>query len=156
MTHLKEGDKAPYFEGLDEKGNIHTLEEYAGKKLILFFYPKDNTPGCTAEACNLRDNYDLLKEKGFALVGVSADSARKHQNFINKFGLPFPLLADTKREILNEYGVWGEKQMFGRKYEGIFRTTFIINEMGTIEKVFTKVDTANHTQQILDELGMLV
>ncbi len=118
--------------------------------MILFFYPKDNTPGCTAEACNLRDNYSILKEKGYELLGVSPDSARKHQNFIKKFELPFPLIADTEQEVLQKYGVWGEKQMFGKKYMGVFRTTFVINEEGVIEKVFTKVKTKAHSEQILE------
>lgn len=150
MTHLKEGDKAPDFSGKNEKGEEISLSDYKGKKLILFFYPKDNTPGCTAEACNLRDNFAELKKQGFELLGVSPDSARKHQNFIKKFDLPFPLLADTEQEVLNKYGVWGEKQMFGRKYMGVFRTTFIINEEGIVEKIFTKVKTNAHTEQILE------
>ncbi len=150
MTHLKEGDKAPDFTGFNEKGEAISLSDYAGKKLILFFYPKDNTPGCTAEACNLRDHYSTLKEKGYELLGVSPDSARKHQNFINKFDLPFPLIADTEQEVLQKYGAWGEKQMFGKKYMGVFRTTFVINEEGVIEKIFTKVDTSAHSEQILE------
>jgi peroxiredoxin Q/BCP len=153
MTHLKEGDKAPDFTGLNEKGEEISLSDYKGKKLILFFYPKDNTPGCTAEACNLRDNYSELKAQGFELLGVSPDSARKHQNFINKFELPFPLLADTEQEVLNKYGAWGEKQMYGRKYMGVFRTTFVIDGEGIIEKVFTKVKTKAHTEQILEAVG---
>jgi peroxiredoxin Q/BCP len=153
MTHLKEGDKAPDFTGLNEKGEEISLSDYKGKKLILFFYPKDNTPGCTAEACNLRDNYSELKAQGFELLGVSPDSARKHQNFINKFELPFPLLADTEQEVLNKYGAWGEKQMYGRKYMGVFRTTFVIDGEGIIEKIFTKVKTKAHTEQILEAVG---
>ncbi len=153
MTHLKEGDKAPDFTGLNEKGEEVSLSDYKGKKLILFFYPKDNTPGCTAEACNLRDNYSELKAQGFELLGVSPDSARKHQNFIKKFDLPFPLLADTEQDVLNKYGVWGEKQMFGKKYMGVFRTTFVIDEKGMIEKIFAKVDTKAHTEQILEAVA---
>jgi peroxiredoxin Q/BCP len=153
MTHLKEGQKAPDFTGLNEKGEEISLSDYKGKKLILFFYPKDNTPGCTAEACNLRDNFSELKSQGFELLGVSPDSARKHQNFINKFELPFPLLADTEQEVLTKYGVWGEKQMYGRKYMGVFRTTFVIDGEGTIEKIFTKVNTKAHTEQILEAIG---
>jgi len=149
MTHLKEGDKAPAFTGLNEKGEQVSLSDYQGKKLILFFYPKDNTPTCTVEACNLRDNYDKLKSNGFELLGVSPDSARKHQNFIKKYSFPFPLLADTEQEVLNLYGVWGEKKMFGRKYMGVLRTTFVIDEAGTIEKVFTKINAKAHTEQIL-------
>lgn len=153
MTHLKEGDKAPEFTGLNEKGEEISLSDYRGKKLILFFYPKDNTPGCTAEACNLRDNFDDLKAQGFELLGVSPDSARKHQNFIKKFGFQFPLLADTEQDVLKKYGVWGQKQMFGKKYMGVFRTTFIIDEEGTIEKIFTKVKTSAHTEQILEAVA---
>ena len=153
MTHLKEGDKAPAFTGLNEKGEEVSLSDYKGKKLILFFYPKDNTPGCTAEACNLRDNYDQLRAQGFELLGVSPDRAKKHQNFIKKHEFPFPLLADTEQEVLQKYGVWGEKQMYGRSYMGVFRTTFIIGESGVIEKIFTKVDTKAHAEQILEAVG---
>lgn len=153
MTNLQAGDPAPDFKGVDQNGETVQLSDFAGKKLILFFYPKDNTPGCTAEACNLRDNYDDLREKGFALLGVSPDSERKHQNFINKFDLPFPLLADTEKEVLNAYGVWGEKKMYGRTYMGVFRTTFIIDEEGKIQHVFKKVKTKDHTHQILEALG---
>lgn len=150
MTHLKTGDKAPDFKGLNEKGETVSLSDFKGKKLILFFYPKDNTPGCTAEACNLRDNYEDLKKQGFALIGVSPDSAKKHQNFIKKHGFPFSLIADTEQEILKAYGVWGEKQMFGKKYMGVIRTTFVIDEQGKIEKIIDKVDTENHASQILE------
>ena len=153
MTHLQEGDKAPDFVGSNEKGENVSLTDFKGKKLILFFYPKDNTPGCTAEVCNFRDNFSSLKAKGFELLGVSPDSARKHQNFIKKFELPFPLLADTEQEVLNKYGVWGEKQMFGKKYMGVFRTTFVIDEKGTIAKVFTKVNTNAHAEQILEAVS---
>ncbi len=154
MTHLKEGDKAPLFSGMNEKGERISLSDFSGKKLILFFYPKDNTPGCTAEACNLRDNYDDLKAKGFELLGVSADSAKKHQNFINKHGFPFSLLADTEKETLNAYGVWGQKKFMGREYMGIYRTTFVIDEQGTVEKVMTKVKTKDHSKQIMEEMGL--
>ncbi len=150
---LKEGEVAPDFSGLNENGETISLSDYKGKKLILFFYPKDNTPGCTAEACNLRDNYEDLKAKGFELLGVSADSQRKHQNFIKKFDLPFPLLADTEKDVIQKYGVWGPKKMYGKLFEGIHRTTFVIDEDGKIEKIFTKVKTKNHTEQILEELG---
>ncbi len=152
MTHLQEGDMAPDFTGLNEHGEEIKLSDYRGKKLILFFYPKDNTPGCTAEACNLRDNFDLLKERGFELLGVSPDSQRKHQNFISKFELPFPLIADTEHEVLKLYGAWGEKQMYGKTYEGVLRTTFIIDEEGKITKIFKKVKTKAHTEQILEAL----
>ncbi|KAA3621649.1 MAG: thioredoxin-dependent thiol peroxidase [Bacteroidetes bacterium] len=150
MTNLKPGDKAPEFSGVNENGETVSLGDFKGKKLILFFYPKDNTPGCTAEACNLRDNYELLQSKGYALLGVSPDSEKRHQNFINKFDLPFPLLADTEQETLNAYGVWGKKKMYGREYMGVFRTTFVIDENGMIEKVFTKVKTKEHAEQILE------
>lgn len=156
MTHLKEGDKAPDFSGLDEQGNEVSLSDFKGKKLILFFYPKDNTPTCTVEACNLRDNFDMLKEKRFALIGVSPDSAKKHQNFIKKHDLPFPLLVDQDLKAINSYGVWGPKKTFGKEYDGLYRTTFIIDEKGTIEKVITKVESKRHADQILEELGMMV
>ncbi|MEQ8705136.1 MAG: thioredoxin-dependent thiol peroxidase [Phaeodactylibacter sp.] len=152
MTTLKEGDKAPDFTGIDQNENTISLSDYKGKKLILFFYPKDNTPGCTAEACNLRDNFEGLKTKGYELLGVSPDSAKKHQNFIKKHDLPFPLLADTEKEVLNAYEVWGEKQFMGKTYDGVHRTTFIIDEEGKIEKVFKKVKTKAHTEQILEEM----
>lgn len=149
MTQLKEGDKAPAFSGLNQKGETVSLGDFKGKKLVLFFYPKDNTPTCTEEACNLRDNHSLLKKNGYAIVGVSADSQKKHQNFIKKFELPFPLIADVDQVILNAYGVWGEKQLFGKKYMGIIRTTFVINEEGLIEKIIDKVKATDHTSQIL-------
>ena len=152
MTHLKVGDKAPHFSGINEKEEAVSLNDFKGKKLILFFYPKDNTPGCTAAACNLRDNYADLKAKGFELLGVSPDTAKKHQNFISKYEFPFPLLADTEKETLNTYGVWGMKKLYGREYMGVFRTTFIIDEKGVIEKVFTKVKTKVHTEQILEAM----
>jgi peroxiredoxin Q/BCP len=152
MTTLKEGDKAPDFTGIDQNENTISLSDYKGKKLILYFYPKDNTPGCTAEACNLRDNFEDLKAKGYELLGVSPDSAKKHQNFIKKHDLPFPLLADTEKEVLNAYEVWGEKQFMGKTYDGVHRTTFIIDEEGKIEKVFKKVKTKAHTEQILEEM----
>lgn len=149
MTNLKAGDKAPNFTAKNQNGEEVSLKDFAGKKLVLYFYPKDNTPGCTAESCNLRDNYNTLLKQGYAVLGVSPDSERKHQNFIKKYDLPFPLLADTDQTVANAYGVWGEKQMFGRKYMGIIRTTFIIDEKGKIEEVISKVDTENHTDQIL-------
>lgn len=150
MTHLTEGDKAPDFTGLNENGESVSLSDFKGQNLVLFFYPKDNTPTCTEEACNLRDNYGLLKKKGYGILGVSADSQRKHQNFIKKFDLPFPLLADVDQTILNAYGVWGEKQMFGKKYMGIFRTTFVIDAEGNIAKIIRKVQAKDHTNQILE------
>lgn len=153
MTHLKEGDKAPAFQGEDQDGKPIKLEDYQGKKLILFFYPKDNTPGCTAEACSLRDHYQELKDKGFELLGVSADTARKHQNFIKKYDLPFPLLVDTEKETIEAYGIWGPKKFMGRTFDGIHRTTFVIDEEGKIAKVFKKVKTRTHASQILEEMA---
>jgi peroxiredoxin Q/BCP len=150
MLQLKEGVKAPQFKGIDQNGNKITLDDFKGKKLILYFYPKDNTPGCTAEACNLRDNYDTLLKSGYAIVGVSPDTEKSHKGFAGKYSLPFPLIADTAKEILNDYGVWGEKQMYGKSYFGVIRTTFIIDEKGYIEKVITKVDTSGHTEQIFN------
>ena len=150
MLQLKEGVKAPQFKGIDQNGNKITLDDFKGKKLILYFYPKDNTPGCTAEACNLRDNYDTLLKSGYAIVGVSPDTEKSHKGFAGKYSLPFPLIADTEKEILNAYGVWGEKQMYGKSYFGVIRTTFIIDEKGFIEKVITKVDTSGHTEQIFN------
>jgi len=150
MIHLKEGSAAPRFEGIDQKGNMIKSDDFIGKKLVLYFYPKDNTPGCTTEACNLRDNYELLLGKGFAVVGVSPDSEKSHNNFAGKYALPFPLIADTSKKIINDFGVWGEKQMYGKSYFGVLRTTFIIDEKGVIEKIITKVDTSEHTSQILN------
>ena len=147
---LEIGNKAPDFKGLIQNGETVSLSDYKGKKLILFFYPKDNTPGCTAEACNLRDNYELLREKGFELLGVSPDTEVKHQNFINKQNLPMNLLADTEKVVLEAYGVWGEKKLYGRTYMGVVRSTFIIDENGNIEKIFPKVKTKLHTEQILE------
>lgn len=150
---LKEGDKAPTFSAYIESGVPVSLADYAGKKLILFFYPKDDTPGCTAENCNLRDNYTLLREKGYEILGVSPDTAKKHVKFKEKYQLPFPLIPDTEQELLKAYGVWGEKQMYGRTYEGVLRTTFVINEAGVIEKIFSKVETKSHAEQILASVG---
>ena len=150
MTKLKIGDKAPEFNGIDQDGKLISLKDFKCRKLILYFYPKDDTPGCTAEACNLRDNYDDLLKKGFAIIGVSADNESSHKNFIAKYVLPFPLIADKDKKIIGIYGVWGEKNLYGKISMGILRTTFIINEEGVIEKIFTKVNTKNHTQQILE------
>lgn len=149
VTKLKAGDKAPDFKGIDQNGNIISLKDFRGKKLVLFFYPKDNTPGCTNEVCNLRDNYSALKKKGYAIVGVSADDEKKHKKFIDKFKLPFPLIADVDKKVINVYDVWGEKKFMGLTFDGIVRTTFVIDETGTIEKVITSVDTKNHTEQII-------
>ncbi len=148
MTQLKEGSKAPYFEGIDQNGNTIKLTDFAGRKVVLYFYPKDNTPGCTAEACNLRDNYDSLLKQGFAVIGVSPDSEKSHLGFAGKFSLPFPLIADTSKKILNDYGVWGEKKNYGKTYMGVIRTTFIIDEKGMIGKIIGKVNTDGHTEQI--------
>ena len=149
MTTLKTGDKAPDFEALDQQGNTIKLSDYKGKKLVLFFYPKASTPGCTAEAGNLRDNYRNFLNKGFDILGVSADSAKRQQNFISKNELPFPLLADEDKVVINAYGVWGPKKFMGREYDGIHRATFIIDQKGIIEEVITKVKTKEHTSQIL-------
>ena len=150
-TGLKAGDKAPHFEGKDESGKIVSLKSYAGKKLVLYFYPKDNTPTCTIEACNLRDNYGALKKKGYAILGVSADDETKHLKFINKFDLPFQLLADVDMKVIKAYDVWGKKQFMGKIFDGINRTTFVIAEKGKIEKVITDVKSKNHTEQILNK-----
>jgi len=149
MTHLKTGDKAPYFSAENQDGKIISLSDFTGKKLVLYFYPKDDTPGCTAEACNLRDNYQVLMQKGFAVVGVSVDSVKSHKKFVEKYQLPFDLLADTDKKIVSDYGVWGEKKMYGKTYYGTNRTTFIIDENGIIEEIIEKVDTKNHAQQVL-------
>ena len=151
MSHLKIGDKTPLIKGIDQDGNPVSLKDFSGKKVILFFYPKDNTSGCTAEACNLRDNYELLLKKGFAILGVSADDEKSHKNFIAKNVLPFALLTDKEKIIIKDYGVWGKKKLYGREYEGINRMTFVISEDGLIEKIISKVDTKNHTEQILKE-----
>jgi thioredoxin-dependent peroxiredoxin len=150
MIQLKEGMKAPWFEGIDQNGNTIKLSDFAGKKIVLYFYPKDNTPGCTAEACNLRDNWDSFLKKGFVVIGVSPDNEKSHKGFAAKYELPFPLIADTSKKILNDYGVWGEKKMYGKSFLGVIRTTFIIDEKGLIEKMITKVDTSGHTEQIFE------
>lgn len=149
MTPLIEGDKAPYFEGVNQDGKKITLDDFKGKKLILYFYPKDNTTGCTAEACSLNDGYAALTEKGYEVVGVSPDSTGAHLKFIAKYNLAFNLIADTSRKILETYGVWAEKSMYGKSYMGVLRTTFIINGNGIIERIISKVDTKNHAKQIL-------
>ena len=151
---LKPGDKAPEINATDQDGNKISLNNFKGSRVILYFYPKDSTPGCTAEACNLRDNYSLLIKKGFKIIGVSADDEKSHKNFIEKNVLPFPLIPDKAKNIINAYGVWGIKNLYGRESEGIIRTTFIISGDGKIEHIIKKVDTKNHTQQILTELNI--
>lgn len=153
MTHLKVGDKAPHFEGVNEKGEPISLTDYKGKKLVLFFYPKDNTPTCTVEACNLRDHYGDLVDQGYAVLGVSPDSEKKHTNFINKFELPYPLLADTERKAIEAYGVWGPKKFMGKEFDGLHRTTFVIDEKGKIEQVIQKVKAKIHAEQIFEQVG---
>jgi peroxiredoxin Q/BCP len=153
MAELSEGMKAPDFTGINQQGEKVSLGDLKGKKVILYFYPKDNTPGCTAEACNLRDNYKELTDMGFEVIGVSADSEKSHQNFIAKYDLPFNLISDREKTVLKAYGAWGIKKNYGREYEGIIRKTFIIDEEGTLVKIFNKVDTKNHTEQILEALA---
>lgn len=149
MTKIAEGQKAPLFEGTDQNGKKVSLAEFKGKKVVLYFYPKDDTPGCTAEACNLRDNYSELIGKGFSVIGVSPDNEKSHAKFAEKYNLPFPLLADPNKKILESYGAWGEKNMYGKKVFGVIRSTFLIDEKGIIEKVISKVDTKEHAGQIL-------
>ena len=143
MAKPKEGDKAPDFTAKEQNGNTVSLSDFKGKNVILYFYPKDDTPGCTAEACNFRDNYQSLLGKGFAVIGVSIDNEKSHKKFEKKYSLPFPLIADPDRKIVEEYGLWAEKSMFGKKYMGTLRTTFLINPKGIISKVIEKVDTEN-------------
>lgn len=146
---LKTGEKAPDFESVDQDGNTIKLSDYKGKKVVLYFYPKDNTPGCTAESCNLRDNYEELQKQGYVVLGVSGDSAKSHRKFIDKYELPFPLVADEDKSVHEAFGTWGEKKMYGKTYMGTLRTTFVINEEGVIEEVIEKVKTKDHTSQIL-------
>jgi peroxiredoxin Q/BCP len=152
MSSLKEGDKAPNFTTKDQDGNIVSLSDYKGKTVILYFYPQDDTPTCTKEACNFRDNYQSLVSKGLTVIGVSFDTEKKHQKFIKKYNLPFPLIADTGKKIIESYGVWGEKTLFGRNYMGTLRTTFIIDKNGFIKHIINKVDSGNASQQVLDLL----
>jgi peroxiredoxin Q/BCP len=149
MATLNIGDQAPAFSGIDQDGQPISLDDFKGKKLVLYFYPKDNTPGCTAQACSLRDNYASLISQGYDVVGVSTDSAKSHQKFIEKQQLPFRLLADTDQTVHNLYGTWGEKSMYGKKYMGTLRTTFVIDEQGKIIEIIEKVDTKKHASQIL-------
>lgn len=149
MLHLKAGDKAPAIKAQDQNGDIITLKQFAGKKVILYFYPEDDTPVCTVEACNFRDNFSLLKKKGYEILGVSHNSPESHQKFITKYKLPFTLLADEDMKVINDYGVWGLKKLYGREYMGIHRTTFVIDEKGTIEKIVGRVLSKKATDQVL-------
>ncbi|MDC3276003.1 thioredoxin-dependent thiol peroxidase [Flavobacteriaceae bacterium] len=150
MNTLKVGDKVPSFTVNDHLGNLQSLEQYKGSKVVVFFYPKANTPGCTAEACDLRDHYAELTKAGYILLGVSADTEKAQKNFVDKFDFPFPLLADTEKEVIKAFGVWGLKKFMGKEYDGIHRMTFIIDEKGNIERVIDKVKTKEHASQILD------
>jgi peroxiredoxin Q/BCP len=152
MIELTEGQKAPDFIGKDQNGKILNLSDFSGKEIILYFYPKDDTPGCTAEACSFRDNYQSLLNEGFEVLGVSTDDEKSHQKFITKYSLPFPLIADTDKKIVEAYGVWVEKNMYGKKYMGVSRKTFIIDKKGMIRKIIDKVDTKNSSGQVLDLL----
>ncbi|MDD2386132.1 MAG: thioredoxin-dependent thiol peroxidase [Bacteroidales bacterium] len=151
MSSLKIGDQAPDFKGVNQNGKEIKFSDFKGKNLILYFYPKDNTPGCTAEACDLRDNYEMWLSKNYEVLGVSPDSEKSHQSFIEKHKLPFDLISDTDKQILQLYGAWGEKSMFGKKYQGVLRKTFVINKNGKIEAIFEKVKTKEHSNQILNE-----
>ena len=150
MTTLKSGDKAPAINAIDHEGNHISLDLFKGRKVVLYFYPKDDTPGCTAEACSLRDNYKQLLAEGYNVIGVSPDTLKAHMKFVDKHELPFPLIPDTDKVIIKNYGVWGLKKFMGREYEGVIRTTFIINERGLIDEVISKVDTKNHAFQVLN------
>lgn len=150
MKHLQPGDSAPKFTGTDQDGKTVKLSDFKGKKLVIYFYPKDNTPGCTVQACNLRDNYGLLEKKEISLVGISGDSVLSHQKFSKKFDLPFPLIADVDHKIINAYGVWGHKKFMGREYDGIHRTTFLINEKQKIVGIIEKPKTKMHSEEILE------
>ncbi|WP_026898598.1 thioredoxin-dependent thiol peroxidase [Daejeonella oryzae] len=152
MSELKEGDQAPGFTANDQNGQSVSLSNFLGKEVILYFYPKDNTPGCTAESCNFRDNYQSLLQKGFEVIGVSIDDEKSHQKFISKYELPFTLIADTDKKIVEAYGVWVEKNLYGKKYMGTARKTFIIDKEGIIKKIIDKVDTKNSSEQILELL----
>jgi thioredoxin-dependent peroxiredoxin len=153
MSKLNVGDPAPAIDSFDQNGKPFSLASLKGNKVILYFYPKDDTPGCTAEACNLRDNYQELKEKGFRIIGISPDDEKSHKKFSEKYVLPFTLIPDKTKTISMDYGAWGMKKLYGKEYEGLIRTTFIIDEQGRIEHIFNKVDTKNHTAQILKTLG---
>jgi len=150
MKHLKVGDQAPVFSGKDQNGNLISLEDFKGKKLAVYFYPKDNTPGCTAQACSIRDDDSELKRQGVSVVGVSMDSQKSHQKFIEKFNLPFPLVADEDRKVIELFGVWGPKVFMGKKYDGIHRTTFLIDESQKIVAILDKPNTKDHAKEILE------
>jgi len=150
---LEIGQKAPAFTGLDQDNKSIALDDFAGNKLIIYFYPKDNTPGCTAESCDLRDNYQMWLGMGYKVIGISPDSQQSHRKFITKYELPFPLIADTEKIIIKNFGAWGSKKLYGREYEGLLRATFVIDENGMIEHIFTKVKTKEHTKQILEAIG---
>jgi thioredoxin-dependent peroxiredoxin len=154
-THLLEGDKAPVFKGKDQNGKPFSLGDVKGKKIVLYFYPEDDTPTCTVQACNLKDNFSALKAKGFTVIGISPDDEKKHKKFETKYGLPFTLIADAKHAIIDKYGVWGEKQLYGRKYMGLHRTTFLIDEKGIIKKIFLKPRSKQHTEEILKAWQLL-
>jgi len=154
-THLTEDTKAPSFKGNDQNGKQVSLEDYKGKRVILFFYPEDDTPTCTIQACNLRDNFGLLKKKGLVVLGVSPDEEKKHKKFETKYNLPFTLLADPKHTIIDKYGVWGEKQLYGRNYMGLHRTTFLIDEKGMIKKIFLRPKNKQHAEEILKTWQLL-
>jgi len=148
-THLEIGQKAPEFSGNDQNGNVVSLSNFKGKKLVLYFYPQDDTPGCTTQACNLRDNYNILQKNGFEIIGISPDDEKCHKKFEEKYGLPFPLIADPEKKIIEKYGVWGEKNLYGRKFMGLHRTTFVINEEGIIQKIIKRPKTKVHADEIL-------
>lgn len=149
MMHLQTGDKAPPFTGVNQKGETISLKDYKGKKVVLYFYPADDTPGCTAQACNLRDNFSDLKARGYEIIGVSPDEEESHQKFADKYSLPFDLLSDSSKQIIEQYGVWGEKNLYGKKSVGLLRTTFIIDENGIIEKIIKRPKTKEHAQEII-------
>lgn len=149
MTALTEGQKAPAFKAKDQDGNMVSLSDFKGKKLALYFYPEDDTPTCTVQACNLRDNYALLRQQGIEILGVSPDEVKKHKKFETKYGLPFKLIADPGHQIIDKYGLWGEKQLYGRNYMGLHRTTFLIDEKGIIKKIFTRPKNKQHAEEII-------